>query len=479
MTILYIFFLIIFINYIISLVIIQFSTQLIIYHYLKYFILLFFFSIYGLSLQQYIKLDNLILGFQYLIYKRQLVGLQIHWLFGIDQISIYFLVLTTFIFILCSILAIKEHSPISLLLILIGLEICLLLTFSALDLFLFSCFFESLLILIFFLILFQGSRIRRVKALTYFVIYTILGSGFLFLALLVIYFELQTFTFFILALPLNLLYSYFLQQICLFFVFAIKLPIMPLHLQLPEAHVEAPTIGSIILASLLLKVGGYGFIRFLIFIKIGIIYYKYILILLALYSILISSVEALRQSDIKKIIAYSSIAHINVGLLGICSITTLGLVGHLILIISHGFISAGLFLLIGILYERTHSRILFYHKGIIIIIPIQSIYLICFILSNIGFPGTSGFLVELLIFIGLGLNLSINILIFLGIGLFLCFIYCVYIITGLIFGILFTNFKTFIELKRIDNIILILLLSSNILLGLIAPMFIKPITILF
>lgn len=186
-----------------------------------------------------------------------------------------------------------------------------------------------------------------------------------------------------------------------FLSFAVKIPIVPFHIWLPEAHVEAPTTGSVILAGILLKLGVYGLIRFsFVLFPYANNYFSPFIHMISIISIVYSSLTTLRQVDLKRIIAYSSVAHMNFSLLGLFSNTLQGLTGGLILSISHGFVASALFLCIGILYDRHHTRLLKYYSGLAMIMPLFSLILLFFSLSNLGLPGTSSFIGEVLILIG-------------------------------------------------------------------------------
>jgi NADH-quinone oxidoreductase subunit M len=188
----------------------------------------------------------------------------------------------------------------------------------------------------------------------------------------------------------------------MFIGFSIKIPTVPFHLWLPEAHVEAPTTGSVILASLLLKLGGYGFIRVLVpLFPLATKYYLPLVYTLSIISIIYASMIALRQIDIKKIIAYTSIAHMNLVVLGIFSMTVYGIAGAIFLMIAHGVVSGGLFLVIGVVYERYHTRLLNNYGGLVQTMPMFATVFLILTLANLSFPGTCNFIGELLILIGI------------------------------------------------------------------------------
>lgn len=278
----------------------------------------------------------------------------------------------------------------------------LILTFLTNDIVFFYIFFESVLIPMFILIGFWGSRERRIKANFYLFLYTIFGSLFMLggIMYLLLTFNSTHFNLFYYC-TLNINVQLYLW-ICFFLPFAIKTPILPFHIWLPEAHVEAPTVGSVILASLLLKLGSYGFIRFLLtMFTYANIYYSPVVYVMSLLSIIYGSLIAIRQIDLKKIIAYSSIAHMNIVVLGLFSLTLNGFNGAFYLMLAHGFVSSGLFFIIGMLYEKTHTRVINYYGGLNLILPVWVFFFFNFSIANMGFPGTANFIGELLIILGI------------------------------------------------------------------------------
>lgn len=265
-----------------------------------------------------------------------------------------------------------------------------------------------------------GLHERKVKAIYLFYIYTLIGSFFMLLGIILIMFEIgQNNIYCVQQSNLTFKKQLFLWPIiCLSFF--IKIPVFPFHLWLPEAHVEASTIGSVLLASILLKLGGFGIIKFILpTLPFGSLYYTPLIETISCIGFFYSSISALRQFDFKKIIAYSSVVHMHLVLFSLFSFNLNGLLGSLLLMVSHGLTSAGIFFCLGSLYDRFLTRNIFYIKGISNSIPILTTFLFFFILSNISFPGTLNFISELLCLVGIFLTFkSLNLLfIFLGLVL--------------------------------------------------------------
>jgi proton-translocating NADH-quinone oxidoreductase chain M len=321
---------------------------------------------------------------------------------GVDGISLFFVLLTTFLFPLCILASWGKIHTKSFLTCFLSIEILLVLVFTVLDLIWFYIFFESVLIPIFLIIGIWGSRSRKIRASYFFFVYTLVGSLFLFAAIFYIFAVVGTSHYESL---LNYTFSFQEQKwlwLGFFISFAVKVPILPFHIWLPEAHVEAPTPGSAILAGVLLKLGTYGFIRFsLPLFPEASIYYTPFIFTLSIIGIFYTSLTAIRQTDLKRIIAYTSVAHINLVILGIFSFTSIGLHGSIIQSLSHGFVSSALFLLIGTLYDRYHSRLFLHYGGLIHVIPVFGIFFVLFTIANIALPGSSSFVGEFLLLIGL------------------------------------------------------------------------------
>ena len=342
-------------------------------------------------------------------------SLNIYYHLAVDGFSVVFILLTTVISLLIVLFSFTEERSqnnkfISLFLILEGL---ILGVFSAFDSILFYIFFEAMLIPLFLIIGIWGGS-NRVYATIKFFIYTLVGSVLMLVSL--IYLSIESKSFFIhdfynLKLDLETQIYLFLAFL---FAFGIKIPMWPVHTWLPDAHVQAPSSGSVILAAVLLKVGGYGMIRFLLPItpEAG-IFLNNVIVPLSLIAIVYISFVALAQTDMKKLIAYSSVAHMGFVTLGIfltfnilvpanntnTEMILIGLQGSIMQMISHGLISAGLFMCIGIIYSRTHSRSIETQSGVGQVMPIFSALMMFFLLSNSGLPGTSGFVGEFMVLI--------------------------------------------------------------------------------
>lgn len=327
--------------------------------------------------------------------------------FGVDFLSLSLIILTNLFIFLCILsiqfLEIKNKFSITELLTkLFFIQWGLNCAFSTLDLLAFYIFFEATLIPIFMIILQGGSRERRTRASYLIALYTLFGSIFMLFNIIYLANKYGTTNYLILYSTEITPLDQKILWITFFLAFAAKIPVFPFHIWLPEAHVEAPTIGSVILAALLLKLGVYGLIRFgLPLFPYGQEYFKHFVAILTICSFFYTNLTAIRQVDIKKIIAYSSVVHMNLIVLGILCVSTESLDGAIYQMLAHGIVSGALFFCIGIIYDRFKSRFLWYFGGIAFILPIYSFFLFIFILANISFPLTSNFIGEMLLFAGI------------------------------------------------------------------------------
>lgn len=331
--------------------------------------------------------------------------------FGVDGISLFLILLTTLftpLALLCSwdfpvkgkvglnYNGVREQVASFLI-----MESFILIVFTALDLLVFYVFFESVLIPMFLIIGIQGSRERKIRATQFFFFQTLLGSVLMLLALLLIQFEMGTTDYQLLMHNPISENKQYLLWLAFFASFAVKVPMMPVHIWLPEAHVEAPTAGSVILAAILLKLGTQGLIRFsLPLFPVASIQFTPLVYAMALVAIVYTSLTAIRQSDIKRIIAQASVAHINVTLVGLFSLTSQGVEGSILQMLSHGLVAGALFLCVGVIQDRHHSRMVKYQSGLAHTIPLYVTIFLFFTIANIALPGTSSFVGEFLILLG-------------------------------------------------------------------------------
>ena len=351
-----------------------------------------------LSLYLPLKFDSEIPHFQFVNSFEWFNNENLKFSLGVDGISMPFIILSTFL-IAISILFIfpqqKKNMKMYLSSFLL-LESFLVGTFSAMDLFSFYIFFESILIPMYLIIGFWGGE-RRIYSAYKFFLYTLLGSVFMLIAVIFLYQEFGTTS---IPMLLDSTLPFYIQQwlwLAFFSSFAIKIPMWPFHTWLPDAHVEAPTEGSVILAGILLKLGGYGFIRFnLSILPDASIFFTPFVYFLSVIAIVYTSIIAIVQEDMKKLIAYSSVAHMGFVTIGIFSASIQGIQGAIIQMISHGIISAALFFSIGSIYNRCKTKEINFYGGLNRFMPKLSAFFLVFVLGAIGFPGTSGFVGEYL-----------------------------------------------------------------------------------
>jgi proton-translocating NADH-quinone oxidoreductase chain M len=328
-------------------------------------------------------------------------------------------------------------------------------------------FFELVILPLFLLVGIWGSRDRKIYASYLLFIYTLLGSAFALFGFLILYFNKGSLNFIYFNNSIFLEHYQYLLILFLFFGFSVKVPIMPVHIWLPEAHVEAPTVGSVILAGIILKLGIYIYIRLIIFtFSYMINYILGIIFFIAMLSIYISSFSAIAQIDIKKVIAYSSIAHMNFSIIGLFSINIISILGSFFMMFGHALVSSALFFSIGMLYDRFKTRIIYYYGGLVIIMPIWVSLFFIFILGNFGFPGTINFVGEFIIFIG-SFFFNNFIIICVVYGLFLTLIYSLFLFNRLVYGNLKIEFiRFFSDLSRREFFIVFILMLFVIYFGL-------------
>ncbi|WP_455476538.1 NADH-quinone oxidoreductase subunit M [Bartonella sp. B17] len=422
--------------------------------------------VFAISLVAWIGFDNTNPNFQ-MTEKFNWLDSGIYYHMGVDGISILFVVLSAFLLPFCILASwetIQDRLKIYMIAFLL-LEVAIIGVFCALDAVLFYVFFEGSLIPMFVIIGVWGGA-RRVYASMKFFLYTLLGSVLMLVAIMIMYWETGT-----LDIPTLITYQFpsHMQTwlwLAFFASFAVKMPMWPVHTWLPDAHVEAPTAGSVILAGVLLKLGGYGFLRFsLPMFPIASVNFASFVFVLSLIAIIYTSLIALVQSDIKKLIAYSSIAHMGYVTMGIFAMNEQGIQGAIYQMLSHGIVSAALFLCIGVIYDRLHTREISAFGGLVNNMPKYAVVFLIFTMANIGLPGSSGFLGEFLTLVGV-FQVNKWIAIFATIGVILSAAYALYLYRRVIFGSLDKeSLKVLTDLSTREKLILYPMVILTIFFG--------------